>query len=239
VTRPGGRQRRRAVAVLALCLALTASSGCSVSGAAPGPGRSAPVMSSASMAPVTQLTAVFLGDSYTAGVGASAPESGYAQRTAALMGWRAVVEGQGGTGYVNPSESRAQSVYTGRLARVTAAGPDVVVVQGSTNDAGRPWKSVEAAATELYGRLRVALPSARIVVLGPLAPPGVDPDAVGRIRNALARAASTAGVPFIDPIAAGWLLPADGLYADPGHPNDDGYRQLADHLARALRTAGF
>jgi lysophospholipase L1-like esterase len=225
-----------AAVVLSLALAAT---GCSVGGPAPAADRGPHVTSAASMAPATQATAVFLGDSYTVGMGASATEAGYAERTAALMGWRAVVLGQGGTGYVNPSASSDQSVYSGRLGQVAAAEPDVVVVQGSTNDAGRPWEEIEAAATELYAGLRTVVPSARIVVLGPLSPPGLDPGAVNDVRNALARAAFATGVPFIDPIAAGWLLPADGLYADPVHPDDDGYRELAEDLARALRTAGL
>ena len=204
-------------------------------GTAPGPTTAAP----SDPVPDEPPTALFLGDSYTVGIGASSPEAGYVQRTAALLGWRAVTQGQGGTGYVNPSDGAGQTVYGGRLGEVAAAQPDIVVVQGSTNDAGRPWESVEAAATELYRGLRAAVPTARVVVLGPLAPPAVDPAAVGDIRNALARAAFEAGIPFIDPIAAGWLLPVDRLYADPVHPDDDGYRELGEDLALALRTIGF
>ncbi|WP_448615663.1 SGNH/GDSL hydrolase family protein [Modestobacter sp. URMC 112] len=249
---PGPRVLLVAVLLLTGLLA-----GCSIEDAAPaadGLSRSGPAASSAGPTgtatgsttatpsdpvPDEPPTALFLGDSYTVGIGASSPEAGYVQRTAALLGWRAVTQGQGGTGYVNPSDDTGQSVYGGRLAEVAAAQPDIVVVQGSTNDVGRPWESVEAAATELYRGLRTAVPTARVVVLGPLAPPGVDPVAVGDIRNAVARAAFAAGVPFIDPIAAGWLLPVDGLYADPVHPDDDGYRELGEDLALALRTIGF
>lgn len=223
---------RRLLLVLLLGTLLT-SAGCSSppSGAATGP---APGTSGAT-APAPDPTVVFLGDSYTVGVGGT----GYVAQTAAELGWVAYAQGQSGTGYADPSTVPGQTVFGDRLAGVVAADPDVVVVQGSTNDVGERPELVQAAAASLYAALHVGLPTARVVVLGPLSPPNVPAGAVLALRNALAAAASTAGLPFIDPVAGGWLSPPDGLFADGIHPNDAGYAQLSDDLVRALRRLGY
>lgn len=226
--RPGSRRRLRVIGVLTAVLLVLL--GCSApSGDAPAAGPAA------APAPGEPPRALFFGDSYTVGFGGD----GYVQRTAELMGWTPVVNAQGGTGYLNPSATPGQTSYYGRLSEVLPADPDVVLVQGSTNDAGEPVAAVETAAAEFYRGLQAAVPTARVVVVGPLAPPGVDPQVIAEIRDALARASQSAGLPFVDPIAEGWLTPPEGYYFDTIHPNDAGYTEMAERLAAALRDAGL
>jgi acyl-CoA thioesterase-1 len=183
------------------------------------------------------VRAVFLGDSCTAGLGSDG--RGYVAATAAQLGWEAVAAGQSGTGYVDPGTAPGQAVYGERVAAVAAQDPDVVVVQGSTNDAGA-GDAVGPAASAVYAELQQLLPEAEIVVLGPLAPPAVEPAQLVAVRNALAAAASQAGLPFIDPITADWLQPVAGLYTSDGlHPNDAGYDRIAAELASELRDLGY
>ncbi|MGY1813417.1 SGNH/GDSL hydrolase family protein [Blastococcus sp. SYSU D00820] len=184
-----------------------------------------------------RTVAVFLGDSFTVGFGGE--DGGYVSRTADRLDWTAVAEGQSGTGYVNPSAVEGQEPYGQRLASVIAEDPDVVVVQGSTNDVSATPAAVQTAARRLYADLEKALPDAQVLVLGPLSPPGVDAAAVRQIRDVLADAAEDAGLPYVDPIAGRWLTPPDGLFVDGVHPNDRGYTRMAEELARALRDAGF
>jgi acyl-CoA thioesterase-1 len=201
-------------------------------GSAPAPPRAA--STSAEPAPPT---VAFLGDSYTVGVGDEGGE-GYVEATADALGWSPpVVEAESGTGYVAEGPDTAR--YEARLAAVVEAAPDVVVVQGSTNDVGYPVGDVLAAASSLYGRLATELPEAEVVVVGPLAAPAVDDAGLRAVRDALAEAADAAGVFFIDPVAEGWLWPADGWFADVLHPNDAGYGQMAERLALALHLRGF
>ena len=232
---PGARGaplRVRLAAVLLVAGACTGCSGPRESGSGPvaegPPGDSA----GGERAPTR---AVFLGDSYTV---ASGIGTGYASRTAAAMGWTPVLEAAGGTGYVAAGDGTV-GPYAGRVDEVVADDPDVLLVQGSTNDVGSPVAAVAEAADELYAELARRLPGAQVVVLGPLAPPGVDRAGVLAVRDALADAADDAGIPYIDPIADGWLTPADGLYGDPIHPNEAGHAELADDLAEALRDAGL
>nr|WP_275585576.1 SGNH/GDSL hydrolase family protein [Blastococcus saxobsidens] len=173
-----------------------------------------------------------MGDSYTVGLGGE----GYVERTARALGWSGVAEGQSGTGYVNPSGVAGQQAYGERVDDVAAHRPDVVVVQGSTNDAGAAPPEVSAAAAQLYADLAEALPAASVVVVGPVAPPGIPVEEVRAVRDAVARAAEGAGLPFVDPVAEDWLRRPDGLFTEDGiHPNQAGYDEMAERLAAALR----
>jgi acyl-CoA thioesterase-1 len=214
-----------------------ASAGCGgpSSGQAGSAADDGPSASTSPAGPGARPVAVFLGDSYTA---ASDHGGGYALRTAEALGWTPVLEAVNGTGYVAAGGSSGGAPYGDRLAAVVADQPAVVVVQGSTNDVGSPVAAVGAAATTLYADLRARLPDAEVVVLGPTSPPGVDPAGLLAVRDVLEGAAAGAGLRFIDPVARGWLMPPDGLYGDPVHPNDTGYADLADDLAAALRTDG-
>ncbi|MCZ2838578.1 SGNH/GDSL hydrolase family protein [Modestobacter sp. VKM Ac-2985] len=179
---------------------------------------------------------VVLGDSYTVD---SAEGAGYVPLVSEAMGWATVLEAEDGTGYLAGGLAADPAPYRERLDDVVAGQPDLVLVQGSTNDVGHPVAELRAAADHLYAALAARLPDARVVVLGPVAPPGVDPAGVGAVRDVLLEAAGSAGLTFIDPIAEGWLSPADGLFADPVHPNGAGYERMGTELAEALRDRGL
>lgn len=184
--------------------------------------------------PAPAPRAVFLGDSYTA---TSADGGGYVPATAQSMGWTPVLAAVGGTGYLAPAPGSGP--YDTRVDDVVAGDPDVVVVQGSTNDAGYPVADVRRAARELYAALGEELPDAEVVVLGPLDPPGVDRAEVDAIRAVLAEESEAAGLPFVDPVAGDWLSSGAGLFADPVHPSEAGYGEFAVDLVGALRAAGL
>ena len=230
------------VTCLVACLVLTA---CGSTGGAAGPATPS-TTTARTTAPTTQPTtapgdgvrAVFLGDSYTVGVGTSGGPT-YAERVADRMGWSQVDAAQSGTGYVADGGGGGNAPFGERVDDVVAAGPDVVVVQGSTNDVLAPAAEVGAAASALYADLAAAVPGADVVVFGPPAAPGVPRTEIEAIRDALAGAAAQAGLLFVDPIAGGWLEPPDGLYADVIHPDDEGHAVMADELVEELRAAGY
>ena len=220
--------RRWWVAVVVLATGLTACSAEVPTGEPPAVASPPAPISPAE--PPGPTTAVFLGDSYTVGLGGT----GYVQDTAEELGWIVLPSGQSGTGYVAAGIEDWMSPYGDRVDVVVQARPDVVLVQGSTNDVGRPVADVRAAAQSLYRELSHRLPEAEIVVLGPTAPPVVDGTAVRAVRDALRAAAEDAGVRFVDPIAGGWLQPTEASYGDGLHPNDAGYLELVDRLAAEL-----
>jgi lysophospholipase L1-like esterase len=229
------------VGVVALAVGLVISAGRGSPGALPRAdlGRAAATTSAAEapdeVARVAALRVAFLGDSYSAGTGAD-PGQGYVDLVLADRGWSADrVFAQGGTGYTNLGQiSERETRYLGRVPDVVASAPDVVVVQGSTNDADAA--DTEKAAAAVYQQLRAGLPTAAIVAVGPTATPA---DATTTaVRDAVASAARANGVFFAD--AWDWLDVDDpSLWADDGvHPSGAGHRVLADRVSDALDSSG-
>jgi len=177
--------------------------------------------------------AAFLGDSYTAGAGA-AVDNGFAQQVATLLCWDGVYFGQGGTGYTNPGQrEEGEGVYLQRVDAVIESRPDVVIVQGSTNDSGGPANT--AAAREVFAAIRAGLPNAQIVALGPVAPPKEDPAKVAASRDAVRAATEAEGVTFIDPVAMGWMPGSFNFGEDGIHPNPFGHKLMAENLFESIR----
>ncbi|PQP25180.1 hypothetical protein C5613_10075 [Rhodococcus opacus] len=174
-----------------------------------------------------------LGDSYTAGAGAAVDE-GFGQQVAALLCWDGAYFGQGGTGYTNPGQlEEGESVYLQRVNAVIEARPDVVVVQGSTNDSGGPANTDQAR--KVFSAIRAGLPNAQIVALGPVAPPKEDPAKVAASRDAVRVAAEGERIPFIDPIAVGWMPGSFNFGEDGINLNRFGHKLMAENLFGAIR----
>lgn len=187
---------------------------------------------------VKPLTVAIIGDSYTPQLGATTGGS-YVDGLAARTSWKILTFGQGGTGYTNPGDApQNETVYLGRVPGVIEAKPDVVIVQGSTNDhAATPV--TQAAASEVYAALRAGLPEAKIVAVGPLSPPDAIPAEIEQTRAALIAATQEASVPFIDPTAKNWLQPTEGLFVDGFHPNEAGHRKISELLITDLAALGI
>lgn len=183
-------------------------------------------------------TVAFLGDSYTAVEGRD-PKDNYVGILSMTEGWKPVPLGQGGTGYTNAGDpAQGKSVFLARVPKVIAAKPDIVIVQGSTNDHGAS-ADTEAAAKEVYAAIHRGLPKATIIAIGPLSPPDAIPAEVAQTRAGLIAATKAAGVRFIDPTAEKWLQPTDGLFVDGFHPNLTGHRKLSELLATDLAALGI
>lgn len=176
------------------------------------------------------LKVSILGDSYAVGVGATG-NTGWVPKLARKLCWNDVRNAEIGTGYVNPGPD-GSTMYIDRAAEVAARQPALILVQGSTNDAGRP--GVTAAAAETYAALKAGSPNSQIVVVGPTAAPSINPDAVRRDRDEVRQAAQDAGLAFIDPIELGWLADDDDYGTDRLHPTDTGHEEYAVALRDQL-----
>ncbi len=71
--------------------------------------------------------------------------------------------------------------------------------------------------------------------------PAIVADRLGadlRLRDAVAAAAGSAGLDFVDPLAGGWLRDRPDLIgADGVHPHDGGHAHLADLIEPAIEAA--
>lgn len=181
----------------------------------------------ASDAAATPKRVAFLGDSYTAGT-AAAEEQGFADVAAAREGWTYRLFGQGGTGFTNPGQvAEDEATFGDRVPDVVAYAPDLVIVQGGTND--HDAQQTEDAAAEVLQALHAGLPDATILVVGPVNTP------IGAtttdVRDAISAAATANGAQFID--AWDWVDTTNPtLWApDAVHPTTEGHAIIADRLA--------
>lgn len=188
-------------------------------------------------APPLRPRVLIFGDSYTQGWGAETPRAGYAYRVGDPLGWDVTVDGVGGTGYVNPGRDQ-QGTYRTRLARAHSGPFDVVVLQGSTNDARSAPASLPAAVAQTVDAVGERYPEARLLMLGPAALYGRPTEELSRVQHVLSDYARENDVPFVDPIAEGWFQPGDAATcANPanGHPNDEGYARIADRFVQHVQ----
>ena len=194
------------------------------------PVPTSPATAPTSSVPVGGATVAFIGDSWTHGVGAT-DLRGFPVLTAELLGWNFTELGESGSGYVVPG---GDGPFATRIPAALAADPDVVVVQGSLNEQGVDADELESAALDTLTRLRQeADPATEILVVGAPDAPGTDADLIDRVNAAVSAAAESVGLRFVDP--AEWTDPGDaGLWSDPVHPDDDGHRAIAEHLAPLL-----
>jgi lysophospholipase L1-like esterase len=189
-----------------------------------------PVVPSVSAAGRPVVT--YIGDSWTEGVGATAGR-GYAWQTGEQQGWECYVLGVGGSGYVVAGYGRP---YAERIDLAVATAPDVIVVQGSINEAPTPPDVLALTATQTLTRLRAeAGPETDVLVVGASYTPGLPAATVDAINGAIAAAAGTAGLRFVNPAAELWVDPADpAVWADAVHPNDAGHALIADRMELLL-----
>lgn len=117
---------------------------------------------------------IMVGDSFCEGSNAaSGPCSNYPVVFSELMGWDDVwTSGVGGTGFLNAGVGHL--TYRQRLATdVFPYNPDIVFVQGSTNDGSSTDAAVGAEALLTFQAIQAALPKTLICAFGPTLNVGV------------------------------------------------------------------
>ena len=192
--------------------------------------------------------AVGLGDSIIQGQGQSGGASGaFIAYAGAILGWTVVNQGVGSSGYLVSLFS--EPTFRSRLSGVVAANPDVVVIEGGTNDVpafGVSLADLTAEVTLFYAALRAALPSAKFYILAPSRQSRVLADILA-IRDMLKIVTAPYGT-FIDWLSPYWITGSgsvghatgDGnadLYvngSDLTHPSADGHKYLGQRLAFAI-----
>lgn len=190
-------------------------------------------------------TALFIGDSYSFGVGVASNEQRWTSLVSADLGWVEQNRALGGTGYlqVPPHFACRQPHcprYADQLQIVAAQGldPDVVVIAGGQNDASGYTldpAAGERAITRTYRRAATLFPSARVIGVGPSWPTGNDPLA-RRMDRAVATAVHQVGgthISLLDPpVVVPAMVQPDRIHVGPG-----GHRAIADRVLAGLRSA--
>lgn len=183
-------------------------------------------------------TALFVGDSYTAGALGINQSQTFATRTCDALGLTCNLDAEGSTGYQADGHklSTKYSSYAHRLSQdTTMYRADLIVVSGGRNDIGEPGDEFTAARSYLRA-VGQAYPKARLVVLEPFwqnAHPSIP---IVEIRRDVKRAAAATGATYLP--TDGWLLKR-GVAGDNIHPNLEGHREIAVELTAALKASGL
>lgn len=188
----------------------------------------------ASTAPIVAV----LGDSYTAGFGASAGTWDYNdawwQYTARNLGWQTgVVNASPGGGYQQPGDFG--TFYQETAKYPIAANTNVVIIQGGLNDSNGPNPAYEAKAVRnLITLVLQQAPNAHVIVLGAFNPFPTRVSTATSLPMARAIASPDAlgpNVTFIDPFLLQFDLASDGV-----HPNATGHRQIGEWVAEKIKS---
>lgn len=185
--------------------------------------------------------ALFIGDSYTHGTGASDPANRWTSIVAQAKSWAEDNEGLGGTGFVaTAGVNGCGRSYCGTYGEVINslinADPSVVFIAGGQNDfrayAADP-DTVTTAIQATYENARSRFPDAQIISVGPTIIGDVS-SAVEGLDAAVRTAAETVGAQYVNMIDPD-VLDKSMDVGDGGHVNDTGHRAIAE---RVLSTIG-
>jgi lysophospholipase L1-like esterase len=179
---------------------------------------------------------VLVGDSTAIGIGASAPDRGYASLVVGALssrddvGWRAINLAQSGARTADGLDR--QLPILSEVSQRTEV--DLVICCLGTNDV--VWSTDVAGLRRRLTRLVEGLGTVSAdygaeAIVAPVA--GGSPRARAANR-AIAQAAGALDIPVVDPWREPGPGPAQRLAEDRFHPNDLGYRLMARPFARAL-----
>jgi len=188
----------------------------------------------------TSPTAVFIGDSFTQGVGASGPEARWVTLVALKEGWEPLNLGQSGSGYVavaSTADCPDADCRTFPQSATLAVDdkPAVVVIAGSQSDSEAFAKTpaiVEAAITATFQAVRAGLPNAKIIAMG-VPSIGTPSKSVTAYDAKIKDAVLAVGGTFVNlldpPLLKPSLIGPDGV-----HPNDAGYDAIAQRVEAGI-----
>lgn len=181
-------------------------------------------------APESAPVVAFVGDSYTSGAEASSRSKRWTTVLSREMGWIELNYGDGGTNYGTAGQLRGARAYTDRLTDLIISQPDIVVVSTAGNTLN---VDQVPGMKETFGTLRTKLPEARIIALSPFGKPGDYREALVPFGEDIEREVEAVGGEYVDvghPLGTRNDITAE----DDIHPNDTGYRLLAEAVADAL-----
>ena len=190
-------------------------------------------------APRKAPTALFFGDSYFVGGGCSPDASrGMAAIAGRQLGYAPVTRGAGGTGFASANVEYGIPSYLAQIAdgALDVANPALVVIEGGTNDYGRPLAKIRRNAGKVISIAQRKHPGAKIVLAGPMQTYG-DFSLSDPIKTTLRQLAKKRGIAFIN--MQKWTYGHDDwLCSDYVHPTYAGQEMIAARLAQALAKRG-
>ena len=175
---------------------------------------------------------VFLGDDYTAGIGASSPARGWAAAVMRALPVDGTVVAEPGAGYAKRGVRGGS--YADLVNEVVAAHPQVVVVSGGRNDVGDDPATLRAQIRALFAQLKAKLPTARLLAVAPWWGDSPHPPKLAKVDAAVRAGVEAAGGTYLD--TPDPLVNHPAWMADAADPNNRGYAAIAQVMTGALRS---
>lgn len=163
---------------------------------------------------------VVIGDSYSAGLGLTSPETSWPSRLPGAVH----VAAFSGSGFSEGASGCGRVAFADRAPATLHGAVDLVVVEGGLNDFDQPAADIRAGFDRLLGELRAY----RVVLVGPASAPS-RAAAVPRVDRLLAGLAERHGVQYVE--MSGLELP---YLDDKLHLTPAGHRTFGDAVAAAI-----
>jgi hypothetical protein len=187
-------------------------------------------------------SSLWIGDAFTAGVGAADQAHAESCLTAKAMGWTCHVDAESGTGFLSNGQVNSSTFAPvgQRLSRdAHRFDPDVVIVDAGRTDVAFPPASLKTAVDSDLKSIQAAWPQAQLVLIAPyFMNSDAEPLGAPFVAFLHTEAAKYHGS-VVDPIGAGWINSATtGAMTIANHvdPNPAGHHYIAQHLAADFRT---
>lgn len=184
--------------------------------------------------------AIFIGDSYAAGTGASSPERRWTTLVSETEGWQEHNFAFGGTGYVTTAGKAGCGksfcpAYLEALNQALAATPKpgVIVVSGGRNDLGSNGR--DAAVARFFDEVCLDKGGAQVIVVAPLWQSDQAPASLTTLSREVEEQSSRCGIRFID--LGSPLDGTESTVANDGiHPNDGGHEAIAEAFEKLIQA---
>lgn len=184
---------------------------------------------------------VFIGDSYTAGAGASSAAATFTTLVGVAQGWQVENLGRGGTGYLATASTSGCGLeycpnYREMITATVELSPDIIVVSGGRNDGDMTGSHDQVRA--FYTELRAALPESKIVATSPLWDASEVPASLTALGGVVQESVTSIGGAYLD-LKQPLQGRTDAVGDDGVHPNDAGYRAIADSFLAGWPSTGL
>lgn len=202
-----------------------------------------PAASASAQAVGPASTVAFIGDSFTAGNGASSPEKRWTSLLSTTHEWTEDNKGHPQTGYTvagSTGDCTAEScpAFPDVAPTLAGSGASLVIVSGGANDLAKDPAEVGSRVEATLTAIRTSLPEAKIVVVAPWWDMRPADERLTAITTAIKDATTAANATWIDvgqPIAG----KSDDFTPDGFSPNDTGHAALAEAMKQGLAQAGL
>lgn len=180
---------------------------------------------------------VTIGDSITVGLGLT-PDQAWPTLLARREGWQLTNLGCSGAGFLMVGDADCGGTYSGVIPATQSADPDLILIQGSSNDLDQDNDRLLASTVSMVAALHAALPRATIVGLSAVWNETDEPGQLADIDSQVEQAVTPIGGTYLD-VGEPLFGHPEFMQLDDIHPNAQGQLVLSDAIEKALADAGI